>query len=35
MTDSNIQPDARSETLLDAPDREVDAREMFGVDVDL
>jgi cobaltochelatase CobS len=36
MTDiSNVQPDTRAETLLEAPDREVDAREMFGVDVDM
>jgi cobaltochelatase CobS len=36
MTDiPNVQPDTRSETLLAAPDREVDAREVFGVDVDM
>ena len=36
MTDiSNIQPDARSETLMEAPDREVDVREMFGIDIDM
>ncbi len=36
MTDiSNVQPDTRAETLLEAPDREVDAREIFGVDVDM
>jgi len=33
MTDiPNVQPDTRAETLLAAPDREVDAREVFGVD---
>ncbi|MEQ1688664.1 MAG: AAA family ATPase, partial [Sphingopyxis sp.] len=35
MTDiPNIQPDARGLTVLDAPDRSVDVREAFGIDVD-
>lgn len=36
MTDiPNATPDMRSETLLDAPDTEVDARAVFGVDIDM
>ena len=36
MTDiPNVQPDTRAETLLASPDREVDAREVFGIDVDM
>ena len=35
MTDiSNTQPDSRDTTLLDAPDRKVDVRELFGIDID-
>ncbi|MEQ1726461.1 MAG: cobaltochelatase subunit CobS [Sphingopyxis sp.] len=35
MTDiPNIQPDARGLTVLDAPDKSVDVREAFGIDVD-
>jgi cobaltochelatase CobS len=32
---SNIQPDSRDNTILAAPDREIDVREMFGIDIDL
>jgi cobaltochelatase CobS len=36
MTDiSNTQPDSRDGTLLDAPDRMVQARDVFGVDIDM
>jgi cobaltochelatase CobS len=36
MTDiPNIQPDARNDTLLAAPDKMVDARALFGLDVDM
>ncbi len=36
MTDiPNIQPDSRETTVLDAPDREVDVRETFGIDIDM
>ena len=36
MTDiSNTQPDSRDGTLLDAPDKMVNAREVFGVDIDM
>ncbi len=36
MTDiPNIQPDSRSSTVMDAPDREIDVRELFGIDVDM
>ena len=36
MTDiPDITPDASDETILDAPDITVDAREVFGVDVDM
>ena len=31
----DINPDASDETILDAPDITVDAREVFGVDVDM
>jgi cobaltochelatase CobS len=36
MTDiPNIQPDSRATTILEAPDREISVREMFGIDVDM
>ncbi len=36
MTDlPNANPDMRSETLMDAPDREVSVRDLFGVDIDM
>ena len=35
MTDSNIQPDSRADTVLDKPDRTVDVREVFGIDTDM
>ena len=36
MTDiPNSLPDHHGSTLLAAPDTEVDAREMFGVDIDM
>ena len=36
MTDiPNANPDMRSDTLMDAPDKEVSARDVFGVDVDM
>ncbi|MEO6718178.1 MAG: cobaltochelatase subunit CobS [Novosphingobium sp.] len=36
MTDiPNIQPDSRAGTILDAPDREIAVRELFGIDVDM
>jgi cobaltochelatase CobS len=36
MTDiPNAQPDTRAETLMDAPDKVVNARKVFGVDVDM
>ena len=36
MTDiPNIQPDSREGTILEAPDREVSVRELFGIDVDM
>ncbi len=36
MTDiPNIQPDSRQTTLLDAPDRTVSVREVFGIDSDM
>ncbi len=36
MTDlPNTMPDMRAETLMDAPDRVVNAREAFGVDIDM
>ena len=31
----NIQPDARSDTLLAAPDKMVKVRDAFGIDSDL
>ncbi len=31
----NIQPASRTSTLLDAPDRTVSVRELFGIDVDM
>ena len=31
----NIQPDSRDATILPAPDREIDVREMFGIDIDM
>ena len=36
MTDiPNIQPDSRDGTILEAPDREVSVRELFGIDIDM
>ncbi|MDB5715516.1 MAG: cobS, partial [Sphingomonadales bacterium] len=36
MTDiSNVQPDSRTETVMDAPDLKVSVRDMFGIDVDM
>ena len=36
MTDiPNIQPDARTDTLLAAPDKVVTARDLFGLDIDM
>jgi cobaltochelatase CobS len=36
MTDlANTQPDSRSTTLLDAPDRQISVRELFGIDSDM
>ena len=36
MTDiPNIQPDSRTTTVLDAPDKSVSVRELFGIDVDM
>ena len=36
MTDiPNAQPDTRAETLMDAPDKVVSARKLFGLDVDM
>ena len=35
MTDiPNIQPDSRATTILEAPDKTVSVRELFGFDVD-
>ena len=31
----NIQPDSRTSTVLAAPDRQIDVREMFGIDIDM
>ncbi|NWM24954.1 cobaltochelatase subunit CobS, partial [Escherichia coli] len=31
----NTQPDSRSITILDAPDKMVKARDLFGIDSDL
>ena len=30
-----IQPDSRDTTILEAPDREVSVREVFGIDSDM
>jgi cobaltochelatase CobS len=36
MTDiPNIQPDSRTTTVLDAPDRTLDVREHFGINIDM
>ena len=36
MTDiQNIQPDSRATTVLEAPNREVSVREIFGIDIDM
>ena len=36
MTDiPNTQPDSRDTTILDAPDRMVSVRELFGIDSDM
>jgi cobaltochelatase CobS len=36
MTDiPNIQPDSRTSTVLEAPDREIDVREVFGINIDM
>ena len=36
MTDiPNVQPDARNDTLLSAPDKVVKARDVFGLDIDM
>ncbi len=36
MTDlPNAQPDARGQTIMDAPDRTLDVRETFGIDIDM
>src|SRR5881275_834243 len=32
---SNIQPDSRSDTILDAPDKMVGVRDLFGIDLDM
>jgi len=31
----NIQSDSRDKTVLDSPDREIDVREVFGIDIDM
>ncbi len=31
----NVQPDSRSATVLDAPDRKVNARDLFDLDIDM
>ena len=31
----NIQPDSRASTILEAPDRQIDVREHFGIDIDM
>ena len=31
----NIQPDSRATTVLDAPDKTISVRELFGIDVDM
>ena len=36
MTDiPNTSPDMRTETLMDAPDKQVDVRALFGIDTDM
>ena len=36
MTDlSNVQPDSRTDTVLEAPDRMVKVRDVFGIDSDM
>ncbi len=35
MTNSSSQLDTSGTTILEAPDREVDVREMFGIDIDM
>ena len=36
MTDiPNTNPDTRGETLMDAPDREAEVRDLFGIDIDM
>ena len=36
MTDlPNIQPDSRAATVLEAPDRKVSVRDLFGIDSDM
>ncbi|HOA49399.1 MAG TPA: AAA family ATPase, partial [Novosphingobium sp.] len=36
MTDiPNLQADTRDNTILAAPDMEIDVREMFGIDIDM
>ena len=32
---SNIQPDSRDQTILDAPDTKISVREVFGIDIDM
>ena len=32
---SNIQPDSRNQTVLDAPDKSVSVRDLFGIDTDM
>jgi cobaltochelatase CobS len=31
----NVQPDSRDAPILPAPDREIDVRETFGIDIDM
>ena len=35
MTDTNSQPDGRETTILQAPDRMVKVRDLFGLDIDM
>ncbi len=35
MTNSSSQLDTSGTTILEAPDREIDVREMFGIDIDM
>ena len=35
MTDSNIQPDSRADTVLAKPDTTVNVRDVFGIDTDM